>query len=166
MKVILKKDVNHLGYTGDVVEVSRGYARNYLFPRDFATEHTPGNLKSVEHLKQKAWEKRNREISEAKQLAEKINSITLVFTKKTGKDGKLFGSVTHKDISESLVENHQIEIDRKKIEEGEPLKKIGSYKVNVHLHKDVNATLHVQVNAEEEPKTEADSAEKDPEKAE
>jgi len=154
MKVILKENVDKIGYVGDVVEVSRGYARNYLLARGLAIEHTSGNLKSIEHLKQKEWEKRNREILGAQQLAEKINQITLTFQVKSGKDGKLFGSVTHKDITESLAENHQLEIDRKKIEHNEPLKKIGNYQVSVRLHKEVDAKLNIKIVSEEEAKKE------------
>ena len=150
MKVILKENVDKIGYVGDVVEVNRGYARNYLFPMGLAIQYNSGNLKSIEHLKQKEWEKRNREVKESRQLAEKINDITLVFQAKTGKDGKLFGSVTHKDIAESLTENYQIEIDRKKIEHTEPLKKTGDYQVGIHLHKEVDANLKIKIVPEEE----------------
>lgn len=150
MKVILKENVDKIGYVGDVVEVNRGYARNYLFPMGLAIEFTGGNLKSIEHLKKKEWEKRNREVKEARQLAEKINEITLVFQAKAGKDGKLFGSVTHKDIADSLTENYQIEIDRKKIEHTEPLKKTGDYQVGIHLYKEVDARLKIKIIPEEE----------------
>ncbi|MBN2395612.1 MAG: 50S ribosomal protein L9 [Candidatus Atribacteria bacterium] len=152
MKVILKENIESMGYVGDVVEVSRGYARNYLFPRELAIENTRGNLKAIEHLKKKALEKRNREFVEAKELAEKLSAIHLTFKAKAGKDGKLFGSITHKDIAEFLKENHQIEIDRKKIEYHDALKKIGAYQVNVHLYKEVSATLNVSIIPEEEKK--------------
>jgi large subunit ribosomal protein L9 len=154
MKVILKEDIDNLGYTGDVVEVNRGYARNFLFPRGLAIEYSSGNLKSIEHLKKKEWEKRNREILEAKELAEKLNQLEIVFTVKAGKDGKLFGSITHKDIAQYLEDNCQIEIDRKKIEHNEPMKKIGNYQVSVRLHKEVNAQLSIKIIPEEEMKKE------------
>ena len=169
MKVILKENVDNMGYVGDVVEVNRGYARNYLFPRGLAIEYSSGNLKSIEHLKKKEWEKRNREIVEAQQLAEKINQITLTFLVKAGKDGKLFGSVTHKDVAESLAANHQIEIDRKKIEHNDPLKKIGDYQVSVRLHKEVTATLNIKIvpeEAEKEEKKENNSTNEKSEKTE
>ena len=150
MKVILKENVDNLGYVGDVVDVSRGYARNYLLARGLAMEHNSGNLKAIEHLKQKEWEKRNREILSAKELAEKLSKIKLTFEVKAGKDGKLFGSVTNKDIANILAEKHQIEIDRKKIEHNEPLKKIGNFQVSVRLHKEVDAPLNVQVVPEKE----------------
>lgn len=159
MKVILKENIDDVGYIGDVIDVSRGYARNYLLARGLAIEYNKGNLKSIEHLKQKEFEKRNREILSAKQLAEKINKVSLTFQVKAGKDGKLFGSVTHKDIAASLAENHQIEIDRKKIEHNEPLKKVGNYKVSVNLHKEVNAQLNVQIIPEEEPEKDNDTGE-------
>lgn len=159
MKVILKENVETLGYTGDVIEVNRGYARNYLFPRGLALEYTSGNLKSIEHLKKKEWEKRNREALEAKELAERINHLELLFTVKSGKDGKLFGSVTTKDIAQSLADNYQIEIDRKKIEPNEPLKKIGNYQLSLRLYTDVEAELKVRIIPEEETKKEGIHAE-------
>jgi len=149
MKVILKENIDNIGYVGDVVDVSRGYARNYLFPRGLAIEHNSGNLKSIEHLKKREWEKRNRQILEAQQLAEKIKQITLTFKVKVGKDGKLFGSVTHKEIAKSLADEHNIEIDRKKIEHNEPLKKIGDYQLSVRLHKEVDAALNIKIVPEE-----------------
>ncbi len=154
MKVILKENMDNLGYTGDVVEVSKGYARNYLFPRGLAIEHTSGNLKSIEHLKKKEWEKRNREILEAKELADKLNKLEIVFMVKVGKDGKLFGSITNKDIAQYLIDNHQIEIDRKKIEQNEIIKRTGDYQANIRLHREVNAQINVKIIPEEEAKKE------------
>ena len=150
MKVILKENMDNLGYIGDVVEVNKGYARNFLFPRGLAIEYTSGNLKSMEHLKQKEWEKRNREILEAKTLADKLNNLNIVFKAKAGKDGKLFGSITNKDIAQYLIDNYQIEIDRKKIEYDDAMKKIGDYPVSIRLHKEVNARLNVIIAPEEE----------------
>ena len=150
MKVILKENMDNLGYIGDVVEVNKGYARNFLFPRGLAIEYTRGNLKSMEHLKQKEWEKRNREILEAKALADKLNNLNIVFKAKAGKDGKLFGSITSKDIAQYLIDNHRIEIDRKKIEYDDTMKKIGDYPVSIRLHKEVNARLNVIIAPEEE----------------
>ncbi len=152
MKVILKGNVDNLGYIGDVVEVNKGYARNYLFPRGLAIEHSSGNLKSMEHLKKKEWEKRNRELLEAKELAAKLNQLNIVFKAKAGKDGRLFGSITNKDIAQYLAENYQIEIDRKKIEFNETMKKIGDYPVTIRLHKEVATRLNVIIAPEEETK--------------
>ncbi len=152
MKVILKENVDNLGYIGDVIEVNKGYARNYLFPRGLAIEHSSGNLKSMEHLKKKEWEKRNRELLEAKELADKLNQLNIVFKAKAGKDGKLFGSITNKDIAQYLADNYQIEIDRKKIEYNETMKKIGDYPVTIRLHKEVTARLNVIIAPEEEIK--------------
>lgn len=152
MKVILKENVDNLGYIGDVIEVNKGYARNYLFPRGLAIEHSSGNLKSMEHLKKKEWEKRNRELLEAKELADKLNQLNIVFKAKVGKDGRLFGSITNKDIAQYLADNYQIEIDRKKIEYNETMKKIGDYPVTIRLHKEVAARLNVIIAPEEETK--------------
>ena len=150
MKVILKENMDNLGYIGDVVEVNKGYARNFLFPRGLAIEYTSGNLKSMEHLKQKEWEKRNREILEAKELADKLNNLDIVFKAKAGKDGKLFGSITNKDIAQYLMDNYQVEIDRKKIEHDDTMKKIGDYPISIRLHKEVSARLNVIIAPEEE----------------
>ena len=150
MKVILKENMDNLGYIGDVVEVNKGYARNFLFPRGLAIEYTSGNLKSMEHLKQKEWEKRNKEILEAKELADKINNLNIVFKAKAGKDGKLFGSITNKDIAQYLMDNYQVEIDRKKIEHDDTMKKIGDYPISIRLHKEVSARLNVIIAPEEE----------------
>jgi large subunit ribosomal protein L9 len=150
MKVILKENMDNLGYIGDVVEVNKGYARNFLFPRGLAMEYTSGNLKSMEHLKQKEWEKRNKEILEAKGLADKINNLNIVFKAKAGKDGKLFGSITNKDIAQYLMDNYQVEIDRKKIEHDDTMKKIGDYPISIRLHKEVSARLNVIIAPEEE----------------
>ncbi len=152
MKVILKENVDNLGYIGDVIEVNKGYARNYLFPRGLAIEHSSGNLKSMEHLKKKEWEKRNRELLEAKELADKLNQLNIVFKAKAGKDGRLFGSITNKDIAQYLADNYQIEIDRKKIEYNETMKKIGDYPVTIRLRKEVTARLNVIIAPEEETK--------------
>lgn len=161
MKVILKENMDNLGYIGDVVEVNKGYARNFLFPRGLAIEYTSGNLKSMEHLKQKEWEKRNREILEAKELADKLNNLDIVFKAKAGKDGKLFGSITNKDIAQYLMDNYQIEIDRKKIEYDDTMKKIGDYPVSIRLHKEVNARLNVIIAPEEEIKKEESISDED-----
>ncbi len=161
MKVILKENMDNLGYIGDVVEVNKGYARNYLFPRGLAIEYTSGNLRSMEHLKQKEWEKRNREILEAKELADKLNQLNIVFKVKAGKDGKLFGSITNKDIAQYLMDNYQIEIDRKKIEYDETMKKIGDYPVSIRLHKEVSARLNVIIAPEEEIRKEEDISNED-----
>lgn len=161
MKVILKENMDNLGYIGDVVEVNKGYARNFLFPRGLAMEYTSGNLKSMEHLKQKEWEKRNREILEAKELADKLNNLDIVFKAKAGKDGKLFGSITNKDIAQYLMDNYQIEIDRKKIEYDDTMKKIGDYPVSIRLHKEVNARLNVIIAPEEEIKKEESISDED-----
>ncbi len=150
MKVILKENMDNLGYIGDVVEVNKGYARNFLFPRGLAIEYTSGNLKSMEHLKQKEWEKRNKEILEANELADKINNLNIVFKAKAGKDGKLFGSITNKDIAQYLMDNYQVEIDRKKIEHDDTMKKIGDYPISIRLHKEVSARLNVIIAPEEE----------------
>lgn len=149
MKVILKQDVKSLGKKGAVVEVSDGYARNYLFPRGMATEATAGALKERQ-LYQKAQElKKEQELRQAKALADKLSGITVRINTKAGEGGKLFGSVTSKEIAEHLSTHHGLQVDKRKIDLKEPIKSLGTYSVSVKLYADVPPVqLSVQVSAE------------------
>lgn len=146
MKVILKQDVKKLGKKGDVVEVAEGYARNYLLPRGLAVEASAGNLKTLE--KQKEAEQRRREVekAEALRIAEKLKEITVVVHGKAGENGRLFGSVTAKDVAEALARDFGIKIDRRKMQLEEPIKAVGVYYIPVRLHAEVEATVKVHVN--------------------
>ena len=125
MKVILLKDVKGTGVKGDVVNVSDGYARNFLFPKGLAVEATKSNLNELKN-KERAQQKRiEQEKQEARELAKKISDITLVIKAKSGENGKLFGSVTNKEIAQELKKQHNITIDRKKIVLDEPIKQLG-----------------------------------------
>jgi len=148
MKVILRQDVKSLGKKGAVVEVSDGYARNYLFPRGMAAEATAGAMKERE-LHQKTLDlKKDQELRQAKALADKLSGITVRITSKAGEGGKLFGSVTSKEIAEQLASRHGIQVDKRKIELKEPIKSIGSYPVTVKVHAEVPPVqLTVQVSA-------------------
>jgi len=115
MKIILKQDIKKVGQVGDVVEVSDGFARNFLIPQGKAISFTMANFKQIEYLKKKEAEKKEGELKEVKELAEKINNISLEIKVKAGEEGKLFGSVTSKDIVETLFEKHGIELDKKKL---------------------------------------------------
>lgn len=148
MKVILNKDVKNLGVKGDVVNVSAGYARNYLLPKNLAVEATDSNLKELKKIKQKQEEQKKQELQEAKEMAQKIEGKTLEIATKVGENGKLFGSITSKEIAELLENNFEIEIDKRKIEVKEAIKALGTYPVTVRIHPKVAAKITVQVVAE------------------
>jgi large subunit ribosomal protein L9 len=144
MKVVLRDDVKNVGKMGQVVDVADGYARNYLVPKGLAIEANTKNIKSLEHEKRIIGEKVKRIKNSAQDLAKKISTITLTIKANAGEEGKLFGSVTTMDIAE-LLKNEGIEIDKKKISLDEPIKRLGSYSVNVKLHPEVSAQLAVEV---------------------
>jgi large subunit ribosomal protein L9 len=149
MKVILKQDVEKLGKTGDIVKVAPGYGRNYLVPRKFAVEATPGNIKVVEIEKVSQAKRDHREKSAASLLAQEIVKLTVTVRRKTGEEGSLYGSVTSLDIADFLIA-HKIDIDKRKIQLEEPIKAIGEYHVSIRLHRDVTVPIRVIVEPESE----------------
>ena len=148
MKVILNKDVKGTGKAGDVVKVSDGYARNMLIPRGLATEATQGNIRHLEKQKAIAAEKKAEEKAQAQQQAEKIQKASVLIKTKAGEGGKIFGSITSKDISEALREQHGIDIDKKKFQMDAPLKQTGETGVDIKLYQDIIARLTVIIEAE------------------
>jgi large subunit ribosomal protein L9 len=144
MKVILKDDVKNMGNMGQIIEVADGYARNYLVPRGLAVEANTKNIKSLEHQKRVIQEKVKKIRNEAQELSNKITTMSLVIKAKAGEEGKLFGSVTTMDIAESL-KNEGMEIDKKKISLDEPIKRLGSYTVNIKVHSEVTTQVNLQV---------------------
>ncbi len=147
MKVILLKDVKELGKAGTMLDVSDGYSRNYLIPRKLAVEATPKNIA--------AWEKRREQetilaaetLAEAHALKEKIRDVEVTFVVKAGEGGRLFGSVTSKDLEEALAEK-SIKVDRRKIMLDEPLREVGDHEVGIKLHKEVSAVIKVKIVSE------------------
>lgn len=148
MKVILLEDIKAMGKKGQVIEVKEGYARNYLLPKKLAVEANQGNMKELDRQKQIKSQKAEKELQEAKKLAEKINAVTLTLKVKSGENGKLFGAVTSKDIAEKLAKNNKISLDKRKIDLAENIKSIGNYEIKVKLHPQVTAELKVIVAAE------------------
>ena len=148
MIVILNKDVKGTGKAGDVVKVSDGYARNMLIPRGLATEATQGNIRHLEKQKAIAAEKKAEEKAQAQQQAEKIQKASVLIKTKAGECGKIFGSITSKDISEALREQHGIDIDKKKFQMDAPLKQTGETGVDIKLYQDIIARLTVIIEAE------------------
>lgn len=144
MKVILKDDVKSLGRMGEVVNVSAGYARNFLIPKNFAVEANTSNIKEFEHHKKVIAEKAAKIMNASKATADKLSSLQITIKAKVGEEDKLFGSVTSMDIAQALAAEGY-EVDKKKIHIEEPIKRTGEYPVQVKLHTDVTATIRVQV---------------------
>ncbi len=150
MKVILIQAVPHLGQAGDQVDVARGYARNYLIPRNLAVEATASHLRSLQQLKAQGTQQEERVRQEADSVAERLRDLILTFARAAGDQERLFGSVTSSDIAEALAEQG-IRLDRKKIVLEEPIKAVGRYAVPVRLHRDTVAEIQVQVVSESGP---------------
>lgn len=145
MRVVLRKEVRGLGRPGEVKDVADGYAQNFLLPRGLAVEATAGELKRLAQERATAKAKQDRTHDEAKALAERIRSTTLTFALKAGKDGKAFGSITSKDIAESLSRAIGRPVERTKIHLDEPLRTLGAHRVEVRLLADVRATVTVAI---------------------
>ncbi|AKS39758.1 50S ribosomal protein L9 [Anoxybacillus gonensis] len=145
MKVIFLKDVKGKGKKGEVKNVADGYAQNFLFKQGLAIEATPANLKALEAQKNKQKKEAEEELARAKQLKEKIDTLTVELFAKAGEGGRLFGSITSKQIAEALQQQHDIKIDKRKIELDDAIRALGYTNVPVKLHPEVTATLKVHV---------------------
>jgi ribosomal protein L9 len=144
MEVILRQAVEKLGHPGDVVKVSPGYARNYLLPRGFAYEATPGNKKRIAQEKDRLDQAEEQRRAAAQELAGRLEAVSLTFSARVGEEGKLFGSVTSSDIAEQL-EAQGITVEKRQIELHEPIRALGVYRVPVKLHADVHPEIKVWV---------------------
>jgi large subunit ribosomal protein L9 len=144
MKVILADDVRGLGHRGDTVTVKPGYARNYLFPQGFAYEATDANLRRLAEEKKKYDEKMLGEKAVAAEVAKKVEGLTLTIAKKAGEGNQLYGSVTAAEIADALAARG-IEVDRRRVELEEPIKRLGQHTVHVRLHRDVVSELTIDV---------------------
>ena len=147
MKVILLQDVKDLGKKDSVVNVSDGYARNFLFPRKVAIEASEGGLKTIADKNNSVVNKKNNEVQAAKELAEKISKIEVSIKAKTGDKGKLFGSITNKDIAEIIKSKHKIEIDKKKIVLNDSIKTVGTYEAEIKVYPEISAKVKIIVSA-------------------
>ena len=147
MKILLRADVDNLGKKGDLVEVADGYARNYLVPRGLALQASRGAQKQADAMRRNrdARDRREREAAEA--LTAQFNGRTISVKARAGGEGRLFGSVTNNDIAEAIERQTGAEIDRRKIELAEPIKELGGFDLQVRLHADVDASIHVEVEA-------------------
>lgn len=144
MKVILKEDIKNLGKTGDVVNVSDGYAKNFLIPKKIVVEANTKNIKSIEHEKRKIQEHTRKVRGIANEMAGKISATTIILEATAGEEGKLFGSITTMDISAALKDKG-FDIDRKKIVLEEPIKRLGDYTVDIKVYPEITSRLNIQV---------------------
>ena len=161
MEVILRKDVDKVGLRGEVVNVARGYARNFLFPRGLADEATPARVAEVRKVEDRRAQHEAKTFDEAQSLAEKLGQIELRFDVKAGPTGSLFGSVTPTDIADALWNDHKVRVDRRRIG-SDTIKRIGRYQVPIELFQDVTAevrTLVVPEGGELPPEEELEAME-------
>ncbi len=149
MKVILLQDFESLGFEGDIIDVAKGYARNYLIPKGVVIEANKGNLKALEVRKDKIMTTRMKDKEAAERAKEKISQMTVTVRRKAGEDDKLYGSVTSRDIAQEL-EKGGIVVDRRKIIVDETIRSVGEFKVPIKLHPEVVTIITVVVETEEE----------------
>jgi large subunit ribosomal protein L9 len=147
MRVVLRDDVDNLGKKGDLVDVADGYARNYLVPRGLALKASAGSQKQADAMRRNREARDRRERESAQALAAQFEGRTITIKARAGGEGRLFGSVTSTDIAEAVQKQTGAEIDRRKLALDEPLKELGGVDLQVRLHPDVVATVHVEVEA-------------------
>ena len=145
MKVILNQDVKGQGKKGDLIEVSDGYARNFLLPKNLAIPASKENINILKGQQESREYRQQKELEEAQATAKKIDEIKVILKAKAGDNGKLFGSITSKDVSEALTEQHHIKIDKKKFVLPDGIKTLGTTNVDIKIHPGVVAKLKVSV---------------------
>ncbi|MDO4799123.1 MAG: 50S ribosomal protein L9 [Bacillota bacterium] len=148
MKVILLKDIKGTGKKGEIINASDGHARNYLIPKGLAKEATAGNVKELENQNETKKKKADAALAEAQVLAAKLSKLEVRFRSKAGEGGRLFGSITNKDIADQLEKTHGIALDKKKISMDDPIRTLGATKVHVKVYPNVGAELKVIVEEE------------------
>jgi len=148
MKVILKQDVKGLGKKDEMCEVSDGYARNYLLPRGLAVEANAAAINEMNIKKEAEKARKGKELAKARELAAKIGTLTVVIKAKAGENGKLFGSITSKEIADKLKSEYNIEVDKRKIQLQDALKSLGTFELDVKLYPEVSAKLKVKIEQE------------------
>ena len=144
IQLVLQHDVDNVGKSGDLVKVRPGFARNYLLPRSLAVPATTAQVNRINHEKAVALSKSEKLKKESRDLAVKLSALTIKLSRAVGDDGKLFGSVTTKEI-EAAIKAQGFDVDRKKMQLAEPIKALGSYEIPLKLVSDVIATLKVEV---------------------
>ena len=149
MEVLLLKDVEQLGQTGEIKRVADGYARNYLIPRGLATFATPGAIKQAELQRQSDARRQAKELDEAQALAQELDGRIITFQARAGESDRLYGSITNANIAEALEEQVEQEVDRRKIVLEEPLKELGTHAVTIRLAQGAEAKVTVIIEREE-----------------
>jgi large subunit ribosomal protein L9 len=145
MQVILKQDVDKIGRRGEIIDVSRGYVRNFLVPRGLAEMATPGKLEEVRHEMEEAEERDRRMAERASEIAEILNKSVITIEARTGEDERLFGSVTAANIASAIERARDVRIDRRRVRLDEPIKSLGTHQVPIQVHGDVEASVKVIV---------------------
>ncbi|HLN61876.1 MAG TPA: 50S ribosomal protein L9 [Symbiobacteriaceae bacterium] len=145
MKVILKADVKGTGKKGQTIEVSDGFARNFLFPRGLAVEASTGALKSLEEEAKAKQARQERIVNELKALRDKLEGQTVRVPARTGEGGRLFGSITNKDVADAITKFLGKEFDRKLIELTTPIKTLGAYTVTLKFGQNITGTINVEI---------------------
>jgi large subunit ribosomal protein L9 len=145
MKVILKQDINGLGKKEEIVNVKDGYARNYLLPKGLAVIADETNINQSKARKEAEMKKKTRELEYAKSIADKLKEVTVVIKAKAGESGKLFGSITSKDIADKLLSDFNLDIDRKKLNMDDAIKSLGTTEVEARLYSGVSEKFKVKV---------------------
>jgi len=145
MKVILLEDIKNVGKKGSVYNAAEGYARNFLLPRKLAIEANKANMNELELKRKAETGKAQKELESAERSGKALNDVTVTVRVKAGENGKLFGSVTNREIAQALYEQHNITVDKKRITISEPIKSTGGTVVDVKLHSNITAKLSVDV---------------------
>ena len=145
MKVILNQEVRGVGAPGDIIDVSDGYGRNYLLPRNLARLATPGAVRQAEGIRARRVAREVADLEQARTVAAHLESLRVVIRAKAGSEGRLFGSITTPQIVEAVQRTGGVEIDRRRIHLDNPIKQLGTHQLTVRLHPDVEATLNVEV---------------------
>lgn len=145
MKVILLEDVKSLGKKGEIVDISDGYARNFILPKNKGIEATSANLNSLKLQKANEEKIALENLEQAKDLGAKLTKAAVEIKIKAGEGGKLFGAISSKEIAAAIKEQHGLDVDKKKIVLDEPIKELGSHSIKIKLHKEVTANVTVNV---------------------
>ncbi|HEV7932678.1 MAG TPA: 50S ribosomal protein L9 [Actinomadura sp.] len=145
MRLILTQQVSGLGGPGDVVDVKDGYARNYLVPRRFAIEWTRGAEKQIDVIRKARSAREIATLDHANEIAARLKSLKVLLRTRVGDSGRLFGSVTTADIAGAVKDSGGPDLDKRRIEVGNPIKTVGAHRVSVRLHPEVNATIELDV---------------------
>ena len=161
MKVILLKELRGKGGEGDVISVNDGFANNYLLRQGYAIKATKGNLKQLDERRHNIAKREEARVAEATAMAEKLNDATVKIVAQVGEEGQLFGSVGTVQIAEAIQEQLGVEVDRRRIELGKPIKQVGTYPVAVSIYREIKGTVNVEVAGEStgEPEMDAESEE-------